>query len=46
LIDFDTKFSKLFSGKPKSETCPEVGDEEGISLDEFKKVFATGNEFA
>jgi len=46
LIDFDTKFSKLFSGKPKSETCPEEGDEEGISLDEFKKVFATGNEFA
>lgn len=44
LIDFDTKFSKLFSGKPQG--LDGVDDEETISLDEFHKVFATGNEFA
>ncbi len=44
LIDFDTKFSKLFSGKPKSEGSQD--DVDAISLDEFKVVFSKGNEFA
>ncbi|KAJ9115387.1 hypothetical protein QFC22_005142 [Naganishia vaughanmartiniae] len=44
LIEFDTKFSKLFSGKPRGKDGLE--DEDTISLDEFHKVFATGNEFA
>lgn len=38
LIDFDTKFSKLFSGKPAS--AQDV--DEGVDLKEFKDVFATG----
>ncbi|GJN93616.1 hypothetical protein Rhopal_006673-T1 [Rhodotorula paludigena] len=42
LIDFDTKFSKLFSGKPAS--ADDVDD--GVDLKEFKDVFATGNLFA
>ncbi|GAA5961789.1 hypothetical protein JCM3765_004073 [Sporobolomyces pararoseus] len=42
LIDFDTKFSKLFSGKPAS--AEESND--GVNLKEFKDVFATGNLFA
>ncbi|BGP34602.1 hypothetical protein JCM10296v2_006424 [Rhodotorula toruloides] len=42
LIDFDTKFSKLFSGKPASATDVD----EGVDLKEFKDVFATGNLFA
>ncbi|GAA5913952.1 uncharacterized protein JCM6883_000131 [Sporobolomyces salmoneus] len=42
LIDFDTKFSKLFSGKPAS--AEESAD--GVDLKEFKDVFATGNLFA
>ncbi|GAA5929705.1 uncharacterized protein JCM15063_004228 [Sporobolomyces koalae] len=42
LIDFDTKFSKLFSGKPAS--AEEAT--EGVDLKEFKDVFATGNLFA
>ncbi|KAM0755127.1 phenol hydroxylase from Trichosporon Cutaneum [Meredithblackwellia eburnea MCA 4105] len=42
LIDFDTKFSKLFSGKPASADDLD----EGVSLSEFKDVFATGNRFA
>ncbi|KAM0791829.1 hypothetical protein ACM66B_004088 [Microbotryomycetes sp. NB124-2] len=41
LIDFDTKFSKLFSGKPAAKD-----DLEGIDLKEFKDVFAQGNFFA
>ncbi|KAK4048986.1 hypothetical protein OIO90_005621 [Microbotryomycetes sp. JL221] len=41
LIDFDTKFSKLFSGKPAQKD-----DLEGVDLKEFKDVFATGNLFA
>jgi phenol 2-monooxygenase len=44
LIDFDTKFSKLFSGKPKGADGLE--EEDSISLEEFHKVFAKGNEFA
>lgn len=42
LIDFDTKFSKLFSGKPASEE----ESTDGVDLKEFKDVFATGNLFA
>lgn len=38
LIDFDTKFSKLFSGKPATDD--DIKD--GVSLTEFKDVFATG----
>lgn len=37
LINFDYKFSRLFSGKP---------GEGGISLSEFHQVFEKGNEFA
>ncbi|GAA6022017.1 hypothetical protein JCM10207_002409 [Rhodosporidiobolus poonsookiae] len=42
LIDFDTKFSKLFSGKPAAADDLD----EGVDLKEFKDVFATGNLFA
>jgi 2-polyprenyl-6-methoxyphenol hydroxylase-like FAD-dependent oxidoreductase len=41
LIDFDHKFSRLFSGKPAKD----ILDTEGISLAEFKKAFADGNMF-
>lgn len=41
-VAVDTKFSKLFSGKPASKD--DVDD--GVSLSEFKDVFATGNHFA
>ncbi|BFZ65156.1 hypothetical protein YB2330_006319 [Saitoella coloradoensis] len=41
LIAFDHKFSRLFSGKPAKN-----GDDMGISLEEFKKVFEKGNLFA
>ncbi|ANB12147.1 hypothetical protein AWJ20_385 [Sugiyamaella lignohabitans] len=41
LINFDYKFSRLFSGKPKSKDS-----DEGVSLEEFKKFFEKGNEFA
>ena len=44
LIEFDTKFSKLFSGKPRGRDG--IEEEDTISLEEFHKVFATGNEFA
>ncbi|GAA6017808.1 hypothetical protein JCM11491_004628 [Sporobolomyces phaffii] len=43
LIDFDTKFSKLFSGKPASATADGA---DGVDLKEFKSVFSTGNLFA
>ncbi|GAA5862361.1 hypothetical protein JCM3774_002491 [Rhodotorula dairenensis] len=42
LIDFDTKFSKLFSGKPAAES--DVGD--GVDLKEFKDVFAKSHHFS
>ena len=42
LIDFDHKFSRLFSGRPAKD----VMDEEGISLTEFKETFEKGNMFA
>ena len=35
LIDFDHKFSRLFSGRPAKD----VMDEEGVSMDEFKSAF-------
>lgn len=42
LIDFDHRFSRLFSGRPAKD----VMDEEGISMDEFKEAFVKGNMFA
>jgi phenol 2-monooxygenase len=42
LIEFDHKFSRLFSGRPAKD----VTDEAGISMDEFKAAFEKGNMFA
>ncbi|KAF4415805.1 putative phenol 2-monooxygenase, partial [Fusarium austroafricanum] len=42
LIDFDHKFSRLFSGRPAKD----IMDEEGISMDVFKEAFEKGNLFA
>lgn len=42
LIDFDHKFSRLFSGRPAKD----VMDAEGISMEAFKKAFEKGNMFA
>ncbi|KAH8669116.1 FAD binding domain-containing protein [Xylariales sp. PMI_506] len=42
LIEFDHKFSRLFSGRPAKD----VMDDEGISLAEFKAAFENGNIFA
>ncbi|KAF5977247.1 putative phenol 2-monooxygenase [Fusarium bulbicola] len=42
LIDFDHKFSRLFSGRPAKD----IMDEEGISMDEFREAFEKGNLFA
>jgi len=42
LIDFDHRFSRLFSGRPAKD----VMDEEGISMTEFKDAFVKGNMFA
>jgi phenol 2-monooxygenase len=42
LIDFDHRFSRLFSGRPAKDAA----DEAGISMTEFKRVFEKGNEFA
>jgi len=42
LIEFDHKFSRLFSGRPAKD----VMDEEGISMGEFKSAFEKGNLFA
>lgn len=42
LIDFDRKFSRLFSGRPAKD----VMDEEGISMEAFKDAFEKGNMFA
>lgn len=38
LIDFDRKFSRLFSGRPAKD----VMDAEGISMEEFKEAFEKG----
>lgn len=42
LIDFDHKFSRLFSGRPAKD----VMDAEGISMEAFKEAFEKGNMFA
>ncbi|KAL1873446.1 hypothetical protein VTK73DRAFT_991 [Phialemonium thermophilum] len=42
LIEFDHKFSRLFSGRPARD----IMDEEGISMEEFKNAFEKGNLFA
>ncbi|KAK4547105.1 hypothetical protein LTR36_001326 [Oleoguttula mirabilis] len=42
LIDFDHRFSRLFSGRPAKD----VMDEEGISMAAFKDAFEKGNMFA
>ncbi|CAG9996290.1 unnamed protein product [Clonostachys byssicola] len=42
LIEFDHKFSRLFSGRPAKD----IMDEEGISMDEFRDAFQKGNLFA
>jgi len=42
LIEFDHKFSRLFSGKPAKDAA----DEAGVSMDEFKRVFLQGAMFA
>ena len=42
LINFDYRFSRLFSGRPAKD----VMDEEGISMTEFKEAFQKGNMFA
>ncbi|GAA5988739.1 hypothetical protein JCM10908_006149 [Rhodotorula pacifica] len=42
LIDFDTKFSKLFSGKPADES----NVDDGVDLKEFKDVFAKSHYFS
>ncbi|KAB5581282.1 hypothetical protein GE09DRAFT_1085771 [Coniochaeta sp. 2T2.1] len=42
LIEFDKKFSHLFSGRPAKD----VSDQEGIDLKTFKEVFQKGNLFA
>lgn len=42
LIDFDHKFSRLFSGRPAKD----VLDESGVSMAEFKNTFVKGNMFA
>jgi phenol 2-monooxygenase len=42
LIDFDHKFSRLFSGRPAKD----VLDETGVSMADFKDVFVKGNLFA
>lgn len=42
LIDFDHRFSRLFSGRPAKD----VMDEEGISMVDFKEAFEKGNMFA
>lgn len=41
LIDFDHKFSRLFSGRPAKD----ILDTEGISMDEFKQTFQKAHMF-
>lgn len=42
LIEFDHRFSRLFSGRPAKD----VLDEEGVSMEVFKDAFVKGNLFA
>jgi phenol 2-monooxygenase len=42
LIEFDHKFSRLFSGRPAKDLL----DETGVSMKDFKEAFVKGNLFA
>lgn len=42
LIEFDHRFSRLFSGRPARD----VMDEEGVSMEVFREAFTKGNMFA
>lgn len=42
LIDFDHKFSRLFSGRPAKD----VADEMGVNMEEFKTAFIKSGKFA
>ena len=42
LIEFDHRFSRLFSGRPAKDAA----DEAGNSMAEFKEAFENGNMFA
>lgn len=42
LIEFDHRFSRLFSGRPSKD----VMDSEGVSMEVFKDAFLKGNMFA
>ncbi|KAJ5355556.1 uncharacterized protein N7496_012768 [Penicillium cataractarum] len=42
LIAFDYRFSRLFSGRPTKD----IMEEEGVNMEEFKRAFEKGNEFA
>ena len=42
LIDFDHKFSRLFSGRPAKD----IMDAEGVSMEVFKEAFQKGHLFA
>lgn len=42
LIEFDHRFSRLFSGRPAKDLL----DEEGVNMDLFQSTFERGNEFA
>ncbi|KAI1496213.1 phenol hydroxylase [Biscogniauxia marginata] len=42
LIDFDHRFSRLFSGRPAKD----IMDAEGVSMEVFKDAFEKGNLFA
>ncbi|CAG9952822.1 unnamed protein product [Clonostachys rosea f. rosea IK726] len=41
LIEFDRRFSRMFSGRPAKD----IADEAGISMEEFKRTFEKGNIF-
>lgn len=41
LIEFDRRFSRMFSGRPAKD----IADEAGISMTEFKRTFEQGNIF-
>lgn len=41
LIEFDRRFSRMFSGRPAKD----IADEAGISMTEFKETFERGNIF-
>ena len=41
LIDFDHKFSRLFSGRPAKDAT----DKEGVNMEDFRAAYAKGNIF-